>query len=96
MRLSSRFRLVVLTILLAIISFTWACASLDWSGAWDETCYDCRTVCEGTQGIDRDDCLSSCHDCQGYLLCFALLEWQFDGQTLAASDWDQVDCNDVE
>jgi hypothetical protein len=68
---------------------------LDWPGIWDETCYDCRSVCEGTEGQARDDCLAGCSECQGRGTCFAILDGQFDGMTRSMSQWEAVDCDEV-
>jgi len=71
------------------------CGALDWPGIWDGTCYDCRTVCEGTSGGVLDDCLASCSECQGHSVCFAALDGQFEGQILSMPEWDAVDCAEV-
>lgn len=97
MRSIGKFHLLVLGLLLILLG-AWACGALglDWGYLWDDTCYDCRTVCEGTQGTDRDDCLSACNDCQGSSKCFSLLDGDFEGQTKSLPEWEQVDCSDVE
>ncbi len=66
---------------------------LGWSGDFDATCYDCRTVCHGTDDEALDSCLSSCHECQGYGDCFAWLEGQYEGMD-SMSIWEQVDCEE--
>ncbi len=98
MKLSGRFLLLPLGLFVSLMVLVPGCGALgfDWGYMWDDTCYDCRTVCQGTQGTDRDDCLSACHDCQGYSVCFSLLDGDFEGQTLSETEWDQVDCSDIE
>jgi hypothetical protein len=61
-------------------------------GDWDDTCYDCRTVCEGCAGGLLDECLAKCVDCQGYSDCFAWMESRYEGMSQAMHDWTFVDC----
>ena len=70
------------------------CGALD-SGAYeeDDTCFDCRTVCEGTSGDAMEACLAQCVECEGYSGCFAWMEGRFDGMALSMSEWTEVDCD---
>ena len=70
-------------------------SDLDWSGDWDATCYDCRTVCGGTEDDVLDSCLSSCWECQGYGACFAWLDGEYEGMD-SMSKWEQVGCDDID
>jgi hypothetical protein len=69
---------------------------LEWPGIVDDTCYDCRTVCQGTVDDTRDECLAACHECQGRSACFAWLDGQFEGQELMLDEWEVVDCDAVD
>ena len=95
---NARIRIALLVALLAALVGLGGCGlPLDWTGDWDATCYDCRTVCDGTVDDVRDDCLASCHACQGFSACFFTLQDQFQGMSNPAeSDWQQVDCEGVE
>ena len=55
-RRTKRIRRSGWLVLLALVIGLGGCGfDLDWSGLWDGTCYDCRSVCEGTEGSVRDD-----------------------------------------
>jgi hypothetical protein len=56
-------------------------------GDWDDTCYNCRTVCAGCSGEFLDTCLAKCVDCQGYSDCFGWMEGKYDGMTRSMRDW---------
>ncbi len=86
---------LVVAVVAAVAVAVGGCGALDWPGILDDTCYDCRTVCEGTEGDVLDDCLASCSECQGYSTCFSALDGTFEGQTLSQVQWDQVDCAEV-
>jgi len=58
----------------------------------DDTCYDCRTVCEGCSGDLLDECLARCVECQGYSDCFAWMEGRYEGMSQAMREWTFVDC----
>jgi hypothetical protein len=64
-------------------------------GDWDDTCYDCRTVCEGCSGELLDECLAKCVDCQGYSDCFAWMEGRYPGMSQTMRDWTFVDCGNL-
>jgi hypothetical protein len=61
--------------------------------AWDDCCYDCRTVCDGTSGEVQNSCLASCSLCQGASECFARLEGRFEGMRHTPEEWQPVDCS---
>jgi hypothetical protein len=86
---------MVVVLAVAMAAAAAGCGVWDIPGVWDETCYDCRTVCEGTQDDVLDDCLASCSECQGHSACFAALDGQFEGQILSIVEWDAVDCAEV-
>jgi len=64
-------------------------------GDYDDTCYDCRTVCEGAQGDALDGCLASCVECQGHSECFESMEWGFEGMTNDIDEWTPIDCDEL-
>jgi hypothetical protein len=64
-------------------------------GEWDDTCYDCRTVCEGVKTDAMDGCLAKCVECQGYSECFARMEGRYRGMLLLMRDWTRVNCEDL-
>jgi hypothetical protein len=64
-------------------------------GDWDDTCYDCRSVCEGCSGELLDDCLAKCVDCQGYSDCFAWMEGRYKGMNQPMRDWTFVSCDNL-
>jgi hypothetical protein len=64
-------------------------------GPYDDTCYDCRTVCDGTEGDVLDQCLAACVECQGHSSCFSNIEWAFEGMKKPKSEWTEVDCKQV-
>ena len=68
---------------------------LDDQGIYDDTCFNCQTVCDGTSGSDLDNCLAACVECQGYSFCFECLEGRFEGMLLALHDWSMIDCQDL-
>jgi hypothetical protein len=85
-----------LFLLLAIALMLPACgADMGEAGDWDDTCYDCRTVCEGCFGELLDDCLAKCVDCQGYSDCFAWMEGRYEGMSQAMLEWTFVDCDNL-
>jgi hypothetical protein len=61
-------------------------------GIWDDSCYDCRTVCEGTVDEVLNDCLAACSQCQGSSECFSLLDGRFAGMQNGSAEWTEVDC----
>jgi hypothetical protein len=61
-------------------------------GYFDDTCFDCRTVCDGTTGDTFDACLIACVDCQGYSHCFRDLEDRFDDLQLTFQEWTATEC----
>ncbi len=86
---------VGLALLLGLaLAFTQAGCGFDFGleGLWDDRCYDCRTVCEGTAEEALNDCLAACSQCQGSSECFKLLDGRFAGMQNEPSDWVQVDC----
>ena len=96
---SRRMRFALLASLALVVAALLAAGcglGLDWPGIVDDTCYDCRTVCEGTEGPTRDDCLAACHECQQRSACFAWLDGQFEGQELLLDEWEEVDCDEVD
>ena len=60
---------------------------------WDDTCFNCQTVCSGASGEEMDLCLTNCVYCQGSSSCFAAMEGQYEGMALSMSDWLLVDCD---
>jgi hypothetical protein len=93
---STRWTRILMLITLAMLTSVGCGLGLDWFENYDDTCYDCRTVCDGTSGDEMDACLASCSVCQGYSACFDEMEWNFDGMTRAESEWEEVDCQDVD
>jgi hypothetical protein len=61
----------------------------------DDTCYDCRTVCEGCFGELLDTCLAKCVECQGYSDCFAWMEDRYEGMSQPMRDWTFVSCDNL-
>lgn len=61
----------------------------------DDTCYDCRTVCEGCSGDLLDECLAKCVECQEYSGCFAWMEGRYEGMSQAMVEWTFVDCDNL-
>ncbi|NMB76604.1 MAG: hypothetical protein GYA21_15930 [Myxococcales bacterium] len=78
-----------------LLAFSTGCGLDLLLGPYDDTCYDCRTVCAGTQGDTLDQCLAACVECQGHSQCFENIEWAFDGMTKAKQEWTEVDCSFV-
>ncbi len=60
---------------------------------WDDTCFNCQSVCSGAAGEEMDLCLTNCVYCQGSSSCFAAMEGQYEGMALLMSEWDLVDCD---
>ncbi len=83
----------VLPLLLLAFALSACGAAADGAGDYDDTCFDCRTVCEGAEGDELDFCLGNCSECQGYSDCFAWLEYRFDGMQMPFSEWQIVDCS---
>jgi hypothetical protein len=81
--------------LLAGLILTGCGTELDLPGLWDNSCYDCRTVCEGTQDDTRDDCLQECDACQGHSECFHELADQYQGMRLDLADWRPINCEQL-
>ncbi|HOX42191.1 MAG TPA: hypothetical protein PK668_01275 [Myxococcota bacterium] len=84
--------LVLVLALLAGLTQAGCGFDLDLSGLWDDTCYDCRTVCQGTLDEELNDCLAACSQCQGSSECFTLLDGRFVGMQNSLPDWTAVDC----
>lgn len=81
--------------LLVALMFGGCAGQLGLLGEYDDTCFDCRTVCDGTKGDYLDGCLAACVECQGYSKCFSWLEGEFQGMTGKLEDWVPVDCKDL-
>lgn len=80
-------------ILLALLAI--AGCGLEGLFPWDDTCYDCRTVCAGTSGVRLDNCLAACSGCQGRSGCFEALEGSFQDMQNSLAQWVRVDCEGV-
>ncbi len=85
----------LLTLLFTALIFSGCGVDMGDPGDWDDTCYDCRTVCEGCSGELLDTCLAKCVDCQGYSDCFAWMEGRYEGMSQSVRDWTFVDCDNL-
>lgn len=61
-------------------------------GDFDNTCYDCESVCEGTTGDVADECTTKCDECQGYSDCFGWMDAHYEGMTSEMKDWTATGC----
>ena len=68
---------------------------LDVPGPWDNSCFDCRTVCDGTQDETRDQCLEECDLCQGRSECFEELSDRYQGMRLVMAEWRPINCEQL-
>ncbi|MBW1808759.1 MAG: hypothetical protein JRJ87_11245 [Deltaproteobacteria bacterium] len=64
-------------------------------GEWDDTCYNCQSVCDGTTEIALDECLVKCVECQGYSDCFGWMDGHYSGMSLLMRDWMIIACEDL-
>lgn len=87
-----KLSLVILSLILGGIAVAGCGMVMGLNGNYDDTCYDCRSVCEGTSSSVMDSCLSECVDCQGFSKCFTGMDGKFEGMKLSRADWKQVDC----
>jgi len=85
---------IILIIVITAI-FAFSCGGNDDgnTGDWDDTCYDCITVCEGTADIAASECAAKCLVCQGYSDCFAWMDGHYDGMSNAMKNWDSIQCS---
>jgi hypothetical protein len=64
-------------------------------GDWDDTCYNCQSVCDGTTENVLDECLAKCVECQGYSDCFGWMDGHYSGMNLIMRDWTPFACEDL-